>query len=108
MPNASGLLALGQALDDYLVGEYSPPPGTQTALGFLPGIAVNPSSFAPTGVVNPLAVNTFLNSVLNVLGPVVDGRFAGFLSAHQIYGTVLDVAFPVDPLGTRRRTRSSA
>ena len=100
MPNASGLLALGQALDDYLVGEYSPPPGTQTALGFLPGIAVNPSSFAPTGVVNPLAVNTFLNSVLNVLGPVVDGRFAGFLSAHQIYGTVLDVAFPVDPLGT--------
>ena len=69
-------------------------------MGFLPGIAVNPSSFAPTGVVNPLAVNTFLNSVLNVLGPVVDGRFAGFLSAHQIYGTVLDVAFPVDPLGT--------
>jgi hypothetical protein len=100
MPDASGLLALGQALDQYLLGEYSPPPGTQTALGFVPGVAVNPSSFAPTGVVNPLAVQTFLNSVANVLGPVVDGRFAGFMSAQQIYGMVIDVASPLDAPGT--------
>src|SRR3954454_16610043 len=100
MPDASGLLALGQALDQYLLEEYSPPPGTQTALGFVPGVAVNPSSFAPTGVVNPLAVQTFLNSVANVLGPVVDGRFAGFMSAQQIYGMVIDVASPLDAPGT--------
>jgi hypothetical protein len=93
-------LALGQALDAYLIGAYSPPPGTQTALGFLPGVAVNPSSFAPTGVLNPLAVQTFLDTVANVLGPVVDGRFAGFMSAQQIYGMVIDVASPLDPLGT--------
>jgi hypothetical protein len=100
MPDASGLLALGQALDEHLIGAYSPPPGTQTALGFLPGVAVNPSSFAPTGVVNPFAVQTFLDTVANVLGPVVDGRFAGFMSAEQIYGMVIDVAWPLDPPGT--------
>ncbi|MDX6302406.1 MAG: hypothetical protein QOF53_3620 [Nocardioidaceae bacterium] len=100
MPDASGLLALGQALDEHLIGAYSPPPGTPTALGFLPGVAVNPSSFAPTGVVNPFAVQTFLDTVANVLGPVVDGRFAGFMSAEQIYGMVIDVASPLDPLGT--------
>lgn len=100
MSDASGLLALGQALDQYLIGEYSPPPGTQTALGFLPGIAVNPGSFAPTGVVNPFAVQTFLNSVMNVLGPVVDGRFSGIMSARDIYGAVISIAHPVDPPGT--------
>jgi hypothetical protein len=35
-----------------------------------------------------------------VLGPVVDGRFAGFMSAHGVYGTIIDVAQPLDPLGS--------
>ncbi|WP_375430647.1 hypothetical protein [uncultured Friedmanniella sp.] len=100
MSDATGLLALGQALDDYLSSEYAPPPGTQTALGFVPGVAVNPSSFSPTGVVNPMAVQTFLNVVTNLMGPVVDGRFSGFLSAATMYGALINMATPLDPLGT--------
>ena len=52
MADASGLLALGQALDEYLVGEYSPPPGTQTAFGFLAGVPVNATTFKNGVVVN--------------------------------------------------------
>ena len=69
-------------------------------MGFVPGVAVNPSSFSPTGVVNPMAVQTFLNVVTNLMGPVVDGRFSGFLSAASMYGALINMATPVDALGS--------
>lgn len=101
MSDASGLLALGRALDDYLVGEYSPPPGTQTALGFLAGVSVDPATFQNNGVVNPALVQVFLNLVVNRVAPVVGGRFVGsLLPAHQLYAALLAVGMPVAPLGT--------
>jgi hypothetical protein len=101
MSDASGLLALGRALDDYLVGEYSPPPGTQTALGFLAGVSVDPATFQNNGVVNPALVQVFLNLVVNRVAPVVGGRFVGsLLPAHQLYAALLAVGMPLAPLGT--------
>jgi hypothetical protein len=100
MAGASGLLALGQALDDYLVGEYSPPPGTQAALGFLPGIGVDPASFQNAGVVNPALVNEFLRTAVDHVGPVTDGRFVGgMLSAEQLFAALL-LGTPLAP-GTK-------
>jgi hypothetical protein len=101
MADASGLLALGRALDEYLVGEYSPPPGTQTALGFLAGVPVSPVTFQNDGVVNPALVNAFLNLVVNKVAPVVDGRFAGsLLPAHQLFASLLAIGTPTAPPGT--------
>jgi hypothetical protein len=101
MPDASGLPALGRALDEHLIAEYSPPPGTQTALGFLAGVAVNPDSFVDNGVVNPLDVNTFLDALVNKVAPVVDGRFAGGLfPASQLFEAMLAFGTPVAPPGT--------
>ena len=96
MADASGLLALGQALDEALIENYSPPPGTQTALGFLPGVPVNPASFEVGGVVNPARVNAFLNIVVNKVGPVIGGRFpGGVLDADQLFALLLLASRPL-------------
>ena len=101
MSNASGLTALGQALDEYLVSEYTPPANTQTALAFLAGVGVDPAAFRVDGVVNPLRVNEFVNIVANQVAPVADGRFAGsMLPANQLYAALLALSIPVDAAGT--------
>ena len=101
MADASGLLALGQALDEALIENYSPPPGTQTALGFLPGVPVNPASFEVGGVVNPARVNAFLNIVVNKVGPVVGSRFpGGIVDAGQLFALLLLASRPLAGPGT--------
>jgi hypothetical protein len=101
MSNASGLAGLGQALDEYLVSEYTPPANTQTALAFLAGVGVDPGAFRVDGVVNPLRVNEFVNIVANQVAPVADGRFAGsMLPANQLYAALLALSIPVDAAGT--------
>jgi hypothetical protein len=93
----TGLPALGRAFDEFLRSRFSPPPGTDTVLGFVPGVPVDPTSFDVAGVTNPLAVQTFLEAVVGVLGPVADGRFAGALPARSVYGAVIEIARPLDP-----------
>src|SRR5215467_3704077 len=82
------LLALGQDLRDYLSAQFSPPPGVNAVLGFLPGgVAVEPQSFLAGSPPrpNPLLVDNWLNGVVDLVTPVVDGVTGySFLTASEL------------------------
>ena len=80
MGQDSPFATLGQALQDFLSAQFTPPAGTSAALGFLGGgIAVDPATFyntMPDGqqVANPVLVNNWLNILVDKVVPVVDAQ----------------------------------
>src|SRR4051794_7742191 len=69
--DTTAISILGQQLKDFLIKQFSPPPGARNRLGFLgTGIAVDPTSFLSAGQFNPARVNTWLDIVVDPVGRI--------------------------------------
>jgi len=110
MGQDSPFATLGQGLQDFLSAQFTPPPGTSAALGFLGGgIAVDPSTFYETAAdgqqeVNTRLVNDWLNVVVDKVVPVVDAQASESLQTanalmREIAWGAASVAAPGTPGG---------
>ena len=98
----SAISQLGQQLQDFLVQQFTPPPGTKNNLGFLgSGVAVDSTSFLSNGQFNPARINQWLSLVVDPLGGVMlDGHQVDFTEwtatelAQAMYGQAVAAAPP--------------
>ncbi len=100
--DTSPLVAIGQQLQDFLIKQFSPPPGAKCELGFLgSGIAVEPESFLSQGQFNPARINTWLSIAADPLSTIIDGRVAPTQwTATQLMQAICATARSTAPVGS--------
>jgi hypothetical protein len=102
MSDPSAFDLLGQQLQTFLTAQFTAPQGTSTELAFLPsGVSVRPDTFLDAGVVNPLLVADWLNTVADTAPVIVNGQVSVTMStASDLMQSVALFAEPTAPVGS--------